>query len=390
MFFELNDELKMFHRAVRDFCEKELKPHAFEANETGELNWDAIKKMPMLGLTGLQVPERYGGIEIDTLGASIAIEEIGRVCGSTGLTISAHNGLGCGPIIKWGTDEQKEKWLPQLTTGDYLGSLALTEPQAGSDLLSGAQAKAVKDGDEWVINGTKAWITNVAWSPVITVLIRTDAEAGSRGFSMILVETDREGFTIHPPEKKMGLNASKSHMLSFDNVRVPLSNTLGEEGNGFYQVMETLDNGRISIGALSVGLAQGAFEEMVKYSTERMAFGEPISQKQLIQEKIANAAMEIEAARTLVYKAAWVKDNGKPYTKMAAIAKLKASLVAEKVCFDAVQVHGSAGYSREYAVERMYRDQRLMQIGEGTNEIQYLVIARNILKEYESGALMSV
>jgi alkylation response protein AidB-like acyl-CoA dehydrogenase len=390
MFFELNDELKMFHRAVRDFCEKELKPHAHDAHETGELNWDAIKKMPMLGLTGLQVPEQYGGVEMGTLGASIAVEEIGRVCGSTGLTISAHNGLGCGPIIKWGTDEQKEKWLPQLTTGNYLGSLALTEPQAGSDLLSGAQAKAVKDGDEWVINGTKAWITNVAWSPVITVLIRTDAEAGSRGFSMILVETDREGFTIHPPEKKMGLNASKSHMLSFDNVRVPLSNTLGEEGNGFYQVMETLDNGRISIGALSVGLAQGAFEEMVKYSTERIAFGEPIAKKQLIQEKIANAAMEIEAARTLVYKAAWVKDNGKPYTKIAAIAKLKASLVAEKVCYDAVQVHGSAGYSREYPVERMYRDQRLMQIGEGTNEIQYIVIARNVLKEFESGALTSV
>jgi alkylation response protein AidB-like acyl-CoA dehydrogenase len=390
MFFELNDELKMFHRAVRDFCEKELKPHAHDAHETGELNWDAIKKMPMLGLTGLQVPEQYGGIEMDTLGASIAVEEIGRVCGSTGLTISAHNGLGCGPIIKWGTDEQKEKWLPKLTTGNYLGSLALTEPQAGSDLLSGAQAKAVKDGDEWVINGTKAWITNVAWSPVITVLIRTDAEAGSRGFSMILVETDLEGFTIHPPEKKMGLNASKSHMLSFDNVRVPLSNTLGEEGNGFYQVMETLDNGRISIGALSVGLAQGAFEEMVKYSTERIAFGEPIAKKQLIQEKIANAAMEIEAARTLVYKAAWVKDNGKPYTKIAAIAKLKASLVAEKVCYDAVQVHGSAGYSREYPVERMYRDQRLMQIGEGTNEIQYIVIARNVLKEFESGALTSV
>ena len=390
MFFELNDELKMFHRAVRDFCEKELKAYAFEAHETGELNWDAIKKMPTLGLTGLQVPEQYGGVEMDTLGAAIAVEEIGRVCGSTGLTISAHNGLGCGPIFIWGTDEQKEKWLPQLTTGEYLGSLALTEPQAGSDLLSGATTRAVKDGDEWVINGTKAWITNVKWSPVITVLVRTDAESGSRGFSMILVETDREGFTIHPPEKKMGLNASKSHMITFENVRVPLSNTLGEEGKGFYQTMQTLDNGRISIGALSVGLAQGAFEEMLKYATDRVAFGEPIAKKQLIQEKIANAAMEIEAARTLVYKAAWLKDNGKPYTKMAAIAKLKASLVAEKVSYDALQVHGSAGYSREYAIERIYRDQRLMQIGEGTNEIQYLVIARNVLKEFESGALMSV
>jgi alkylation response protein AidB-like acyl-CoA dehydrogenase len=390
MDFELNDEMKMFHRAVRDFCEKELKPYAATAHETGELNWNAIKKMPSLGLTGLQVSEQYGGVEMDTLGASIAIEEIGRVCGSTALTISAHNGLGCGPIMKWGTDEQKEKWLPMLTSGDYLGALALTEPQAGSDLLGGAQTKAVRQGDEWVINGTKAWITNVSWSPVLTVLLRTDDEAGARGFSMMLVETDRPGFTIHPPEKKMGLNASKSHMLTFDNVRVPASNILGDEGNGFYQTMQTLDNGRISIGALSVGLAQGAYEEMVKYAMDRTAFGEPIAKKQLIQEKIANAAMEIEAARTLIYKAAWMKDNGKEYTKIASIAKLKASLIAEKVCYDAVQVHGSAGYSREYPVERMYRDQRLMQIGEGTNEIQYIVIARNVLKEFESGTLATI
>jgi alkylation response protein AidB-like acyl-CoA dehydrogenase len=292
--------------------------------------------------------------------------------------------------MAWGTDEQKEKWLPMLTSGAYLGSLALTEPQAGSDLLNGATTRAVRDGDEWVINGTKAWITNVSWSPVVTVLLRTDDEAGSRGFSMILIETDRAGFTIHPPEKKMGLNASKSHMLTFDNVRVPADNLLGEAGKGFYQTMQTLDNGRISIGALSVGLAQGAYEEMVKYAMDRTAFGEPIAKKQLIQEKIANAAMEIEAARMLIYKAAWTKDNGKDYTKIASIAKLKASLVAEKVAYDAVQVHGSAGYSRDYAVERIYRDQRLMQIGEGTNEIQYLVIARNVLKEFESGTLMQV
>ena len=390
MDFELNEELKMFQRAVRDFCEKELKPHAHHAHETGELNWDAIKKMPTLGLTGLQVTEEFGGIEINTLGASIAIEEIGRVCGSTALTISAHNGLGAGPIMKWGKDEHKEKFLPMLTSGDYLGALALTEPQAGTDLLGGAQTTAYRDGDDWVINGTKAWITNVAWAPVVTVLVRTEKDSGSRGFSFILVETDREGFTIHPPEKKMGLNASKSHMLTFENVRVPYSNTLGEEGKGFYYAMQTLDSGRISIGALSVGLAQGAFEEMVKYAQDRHAFGEPIANKQLIQEKIAQAAMEIEAARTLIYKAAWVKDQGKDYTKIASIAKLKATLVAEQVCYDSIQVHGSAGYSREYPVERMYRDQRLMQIGEGTNEIQHIVIARNVLKEFEQGIMQVV
>jgi alkylation response protein AidB-like acyl-CoA dehydrogenase len=385
MDFDLNDELKMFQRAVRDFCEKEIKPHATHADETGELPWDAIHKMPGLGLVGLQVDEDWGGIGLDTIGASIAVEEIGRVCGSTGLSISAHNGLGCGPIMKWGSDAQKSHWLPKLTSGEYLGALALTEPQAGSDLLNGAQTSAVRDGDEWVINGTKAWITNVRFAPVMSVLLRTDGDAGSRGFSMILVEPDREGVTVHPPEKKMGLKASPTHMISFENVRVPYSNLLGEEGQGFYMTMQTLDSGRISIGALSIGLAQGAFEEMVRYAQDRMAFGESIANKQLIQEKIANAAMELEAARTLVYKAAWLKDQGRDYNKLAAIAKLKASEVAEKVCFDAVQIHGSYGYSREYPVERMYRDQRLMQIGEGTSEIQRIVIARRVLKEFEQG-----
>lgn len=385
MDFDFSTELKMFQRAVRDFCEKEIKPHASEADESGSLPWVAIHKMPGLGLTGLQVEEEYGGANMDTLAASIAVEEIGRVCGSTGLSISAHNGLGCGPIQRWGTAEQKAQWLPKLTSGEYLGALALTEPQAGSDLLSGAQVSAQRDGGEWIINGTKAWITNVSFAPVVTVLLRTNPEAGSRGFSMILVETDRPGVTVHPPEKKMGLKASPTHMIGFEQVRVPASNLLGEEGQGFYMAMQTLDSGRISIGALSVGLAQGAFEEMVKYARERRAFGEPIANKQLIQEKIANAAMEIEAARTLVYKAAWVKDQGRDFTRIAAIAKLKASEVAEKVCFDAVQVHGSYGYSREYPVERMYRDQRLMSIGEGTSEIQRVVIARRVMQEFEQG-----
>jgi alkylation response protein AidB-like acyl-CoA dehydrogenase len=390
MDFELPDDIKMFQRALRDFCESEIKPHAAHADETGELPWNAIHKMPALGLTGLQVDEAYGGAGMDTIAASVAVEEIGRVCGSTGLSISAHNGLGCGPIAAWGTPAQKEHWLPILTSGKVLGALALTEPQAGSDLLGGAQVSAVRDGDEWVINGTKAWITNVSFAPVITVLVRTRPDGGSRSFSMLLVETDREGVTVHPPEKKMGLKASPTHMISFENVRVPLDNLLGEEGHGFYMTMQTLDSGRISIGALSVGLAQGAYEEMVRYAQERKAFGEPIAHKQLVQEKIANAAVEIEAARTLVYKAAWMKDAGKDYTKIAAIAKLKASEVAERVCFDAIQIHGSYGYSREYPVERMYRDQRLMQIGEGTSEIQRIVIARRVLKEFEQGVLLPV
>ena len=382
MDFELNSEQKMFLRVVRDFCEAELKPYAAEVDETGEMRREAIKKMRDLGLLSLQVPEEYGGAGLDTISASIAVEEIGRVCGSTGLSISAHNGLGCGPIVKWGSKAQKEKWLPILMDGEHLGALALTEPQAGSDLLNGAQTVATRDGDEWVINGQKAWITNVKYAPVVSVLLRTDKNGGSRGFSLILVETDRNGFIIHPPEKKMGLKGSPTHMLTFEGVRVPADNLLGEEGNGFSMTMQTLDSGRISIGALSVGLAQGAFEEMVRYAQERKAFGEPIANKQAIQWMIADAALEIEAARTLVYKAAWMRDLGKDYSKIAAMAKLKASEVAEKVCHDAIQIHGSYGYSREYPVERMYRDQRLMSIGEGTSQIQRLVIARRVLGEF--------
>jgi alkylation response protein AidB-like acyl-CoA dehydrogenase len=287
--------------------------------------------------------------------------------------------------VRWGTVAQKEKYLPRLISGDHLGALALTEPQAGSDLLNGASTTARLDGDAWVINGTKAWITNPKYAPVITVLCRTDRDGGSRGFSMILVDTGAEGLTIHPPEKKMGLLGSPTQMLTFENVRVPADNLLGEEGQGFYQTMQTLDSGRVSIGALSVGLAQGAFEEMVQYAQERHAFGEPIANKQAIQWMIADAAMEIEAARTLVYKAAWVKDQGREFSKIAAIAKLKASEVAETVCHDAIQIHGSYGYSREYPVERMYRDQRLMTIGEGTSQIQRLVIARSVLKEFNQG-----
>jgi butyryl-CoA dehydrogenase len=383
MNFDLNEEQKLFQRVVRDFCETELKPHAQDIDENGDLNWDVIKKMADVGLLSLQIPESYDGAELDTLSASIAVEEIGRVCGSTGLSVSAHNGLGCGPIVRWGTDEQKARYLPQLITGDVLGALALTEPQAGSDLLNGATTTAVRDGDEWVINGQKAWITNAGKAPVISVLCRTDKGSGSKGFNMILVEPSTEGVTIHPREKKMGLKGSPTHMITFENVRVPYENLLGGvEGQGFYQTMQTLDSGRISIGALSLGIAQGAFEEMVKYAIDRHAFGEPIANKQAIQWKIADAEMELEAARLLVYKASLMKDAGKDFTRIAAIAKLKASEVAEKVCFDAIQIHGSYGYSREYPVERMYRDQRLMTIGEGTSEIQRMVISRLVVKQF--------
>ena len=377
MDFDLNEEQRMYHDAVRDFCEKELAPHAADVDEKGELHWPAIKKMPGLGLTGMVVPEEFGGADLDTISIAIAIEEIGRVCGSTGLSIAAHNGLGCGPIVKWGTRDQQEQFLPKLTSGDHLGSLALTEPNAGSD-LRGVKTVARRDGDEWVINGHKAWITNPQHAPVII----THCRAEDDGFHMILIEPDRGGVTIQKPEKKMGVRGSPTQQIIFEDVRVPAENLLGEPGGGLRQVLETLDGGRITIGALSVGLAQAAFEAAIRYAQQREAFGQPIAKFQAIQWMIADMEVEIEASRTLVMKAAWLKDQGRDFHKAAAIAKLKASETAEKVGFNAIQIHGSYGYSVEFPVERIYRDQRLMTIGEGTSEIQRLVIARNVLQEH--------
>jgi alkylation response protein AidB-like acyl-CoA dehydrogenase len=386
MEFELSEEQRLVQRTVRDFCEAELKPYAAQVDETGELRREAIRKMPALGLTGLQVSEAYGGAALDSISAAIAIEEIGRACGSTGLSLAAHNGLGCAPLMRWGTDAQKAAYLPALVNAEALGSLALTEPGAGSDLAGGVRTTARREGDEWVINGTKAWITNVKYAANVITLVRTEPDAGTSGFSLIIVPTDAPGFSADSPERKMGLNGSPTQMLSYDNVCVPFENVLGEIGRGFQQTMQTLDGGRIGIGALSIGLAQAAFEEAVRYARQREAFGKLIAEHQAIQWMIADAAMEIEAARLLVYHAAWLKDQGKVFTKAAAMAKLMASEVAEKVARNAIQIHGSYGYSREYPVERIYRDQRLMTIGEGTSEIQRLVIARNVLKEFAEGA----
>lgn len=369
----------MWQRAVRDFCEAELKPYAAEVDETSQLHWEAIRKMRDLGLLGLAVPEEHGGIEIDTVSIAIAMEELGRACGSTALSLAAHNGLGCAPLKRWGTPEQQAQWFPALTSGETLGALALTEPSAGSDLL-GVQTTARRDGDYWVINGSKAWITNAGIAPVITVLLKTGHGGGSHDFSMLLVDAKTPGLTIGSPEKKMGLRGSPTYMLSFDNARVPANALLGEEGYGFHQTMQTLDSGRISIGAMSVGLAQAAFEEAVSYAKQRRAFGKLIADHQAIQWMIADAAMEIDAARLMIYRAAWLKDRRRDFSKAAAMGKLMASEVAEKTARNAIQIHGSYGYSREYPVERIYRDQRLMSIGEGTSEIQRIVISRQVLR----------
>lgn len=379
MDFALNAEQTMWQNVVRDFCQNELKPRAAQTDHEGKLPMDVIKKMAPLGLLSLAVPEQDGGPGLGTVSAAIAIEEIGRACGSTALSVAAHNGLCVGPLVNYGTPAQKDRYLPVLTSGDYLGALALTEPGAGSDLTGGVQTMAILDGNEWVINGSKAWITNPSLAPLIITLCRTETGQGSGGFNHIIVPTDAPGLIINPPEKKMGLKGSPTHMLSFDNVRVPRENLLGEPGRGLHQTLATLDGGRITIGAMAVGLAQAALDEGVSYAQERETFGRPIAQHQAIQWMIADTSTEIEAARLLVYQSAWLKDQGQDFKKQAAMAKLFASETAERAAFKAIQIHGGYGYSAEFPVERIYRDQRLLTIGEGTSEILRIVISRRVL-----------
>jgi alkylation response protein AidB-like acyl-CoA dehydrogenase len=380
MDFQLTADQTEFRRVVRDFVEREIKPRARHVDETGEFNWAAVKKMGPIGLLGLAVPEEYGGAGVDAISAAIAIEEIGRGCGSTGLSIAAHNGLGCGPIALFGAEEIKRKFLPPLATGSgKLGALALTEPGAGSDLAGGVRTVAKKVGDDWVINGAKMWCTNASIADTIVTLCRTDKAGGSKSLTLIIVPTGTPGLTIGPAEKKMGLKGSPTHAVTYDDVRVPHEYVLGTENYGLHQTLNVLDGGRVGIGALAVGLAQAAYEEAIKYAKQRHTFGKLLAEHQAIQWMIADATTQIEAARLLVYKAAWLKQNGKSYIKEASMAKLFATEVAEKVCFNAIQIHGGYGYSAEYPVERIYRDQRLMTIGEGTSEIQRLVIARNVL-----------
>ncbi len=380
MNFELSEEQRMWQSAVHEFCAAEVKPLAAEMDARSEFNAGAVQKMAALGLLGLNVPEELGGAGVDPLSAAIAIEELGWACGGTALSVSAHNGLACAPIALFGTEDQRRRWLPGLARGEGgLGALALTEPGGGSDLLGGVQTRAEYDDDEWVIRGSKAWITNASVASLIVVLCRTDPAGGSRSLSLIVVPAAAEGLHIHPAEKKMGVRASPTHALTFDGVRVPGHHLLGTAGDGIYQALQVLDGGRVGIGALAVGLAQSAFEEAVRYAKQREAFGTPLSRHQAIQAMIADAATEIESARLLVYRAAWLKGQGVPITREAAIAKLFATEMAERVCRNAIQILGAYGYSSDYPVERIYRDARLMTIGEGTSEIQRLVIARRTL-----------
>jgi alkylation response protein AidB-like acyl-CoA dehydrogenase len=380
MNFDLTEEQKIWRETVRDFVAKEVKPKAREVDETSAFNAEAAKKMGPLGLLGLNVPESYGGAGVDAVSAALAIEQLGWGCGSTALAIAAHNGLGCAPIANYGSEELKQRWLPEAASGKgKLAALALTEPGAGSDLKGGVQTTAELRGDEWHISGSKMWCTNASIADFIVTLVRTDPGAGSDSLSLIVVPTDAAGLSIGPAEKKMGLHGSPTHAVSYQAVRVPAVNLVGERGKGLPYTLATLDGGRIGIGALSIGLAQAALDEALKYAKERQTFGQPIANHQAIQWMLADAETKINAARLLVYQAAFIKQQGRSFTKAAAMAKLFATEMAEKVCRDAIQIFGGYGYSSEYPVERIYRDARLMTIGEGTSEIQRLVIARELL-----------
>jgi alkylation response protein AidB-like acyl-CoA dehydrogenase len=379
MDFDLNEDQRLWQRTVHAFVEAELRPRAQEVDESGEFNWAAVHKMGPLGLLGLNVPEDYGGAGIDAVSAAIAIEELGWGCGSTALAIAAHNGLGTAPVAMFGTAEQKQHWLPNAASGKgRLAALALTEPGAGSD-LQGITTRARREGDEWIITGEKMWLTNASLADFIVTLVRTSAERSSHALSMLIVPTDSPGLLVAPPEKKMGLRGSPTHAVAYNEVSVPTGNLLGAEGQGLKQTLAVLDGGRIGIGAMAVGLARAAHGYSVEYAKTRRTFGEPLADRQAIQWMLADAATEIDCARFMVYRAAWLKQQGRPFSLEAAEAKMFASEVAEKVCRNAIQIHGGYGYSREYPVERLYRDARLLTIGEGTSEILRTVIARRVL-----------
>jgi alkylation response protein AidB-like acyl-CoA dehydrogenase len=381
MNFDLSEEQHMWREVVHDFVAREVKPKARQVDEEGQFNWEAVHKMGPMGLLGLNVPEAYGGAGVDAVSAAIAIEELGWGCGSTALAIAAHNGLGCAPIALFGSQAQQERFLPPAASGEgQLAALALTEPGGGSDLKGGMRTRARKQGNQWVINGAKMWCTNASIADFIVTLVRTGEGSGSHSLSLIIVPTQTAGLHIGPAEKKMGLKGSPTHAVTYEEVCVPPDSLLGEEGQGLQQALQVLDGGRVGIGALAVGLAQSAFEAAVSYAKERQAFGKAIAQYEAIQWMLADAATEIQAARFLVYHAAWLKSQGNAFNKEAAMAKLFATEMAERVCRNAIQVHGGYGYSREFPVELTYRDARLMTIGEGTSEVQRLVIARHILQ----------
>lgn len=377
MEFDLTRDQQMIRDVVRDFAQGEIVPRAAEIDRTGQFPMDIVKKLADLDLMGLPFPEEYGGAGADYTSYCLAVEEISRACGSTGLTYEAHISLGCMPIYLFGSEEQKQKYLTPLCKGETIGAFGLTEPNAGSD-AGGTQTTAVLENGEWVINGSKCFITNASFARYVTITAVTDKGKGTRGISAILVPTDTPGFTVRAAYEKMGLHGSNTTELFFDNVRVPEENLVGKRGEGFKQFLQVLDGGRIAIGAMAVGLAQASLDASLKYAQERFQFNQPIGKFQAIQFKLADIAMNIELARLMYLKAAWLKDNGRPYAREAAYAKLFATEMATRAALEAIQIHGGYGYMKEFPVERYMRDAKLLEIGEGTSEVQRLVIARQL------------
>jgi butyryl-CoA dehydrogenase len=378
---ELSEEQQLLQKSVREFAEAEVKPLAKENDETGKYPRGLFQKAAELGLTGVAIPEAEGGAGMDHVSYAIVIEEISRVCASTGVILSVQNSLYCDPIHRFGTDEQKKKFLLPFARGEKIGCYALTEPQAGSNAAA-LTTKAVRKGEKYVINGTKAWITNGGAADAAIVYVNTQPEKGEKGITALVVEKGAPGFAVGKEEKKLGIHATACTELSFSDCEVPAGNRIGEEGEGYKVALSTLDGGRIGIAAQATGIAQGAFEAALRYAQQRQAFGHPIADFQAIQFMLADMATEIDAARLLLRRAAWKQDSGARFSMEAAIAKLFASEMSTRVAHKAIQIHGGYGYSSEYPVERAYRDARITEIYEGTSEIQRLVIAAWVLKNY--------
>jgi len=378
--FSITENEKMIAEMVRDFAEKHIRPKFMEWDEKQEFPRDLFRKMGELGLMGVLVPQEYGGAGLSYTEYVTAIIELAKVCGSVGLSMAAHNSLCTNHILEFGNEEQKRKYLPKLATGEWIGAWGLTEANTGSDAMR-MKCVAHQDGDYWVINGTKNWITHGISAEVAVVLVRTGELLDSHGITAFIIERGTPGFSSGKKENKLGMRCSETAELIFDNCRVHKSQIIGNVGEGFIQAMKVLDGGRISIAALSVGIAKGAYEAALKYSKERQQFGKPISSFQAIAFKLADMATEIEAATLLTYRAADLKNRGQKVTTNSAFAKYYASEVSVRVATEAVQIFGGYGYTKDYPVEKFYRDSKLCTIGEGTSEIQKLVIARNILKE---------
>jgi short/branched chain acyl-CoA dehydrogenase len=375
MNFDLSDEHKLIRRTVREFAEAKVAPVAEELDREHRFPYELVAEMAELGLMGMPIPEEYGGGGTDTLSYAIAVEELTRIDSSVAITMAAHTSLGTMPIFLYGSDDQKQEWLPDLASGKKLAAFGLTEPGAGSDAGASRTRAELRDG-EWVINGSKIFITNAGTD--ISACVTITAVTGDGEISNLIVPNGAPGYDISPPMEKLGWRASDTRELAFKDTRVPEGNLLGPRGKGFQQFLEILDGGRISVAAMGVGLAQGAYDLAFKYAQEREQFGKAIAKFQAVQFKLADMATEIEAGRNLVYKAAWLKDQGRPFAKEAAMAKLFTGELSHRVANAALQIHGGYGYMEESAIARLYRDQKILEIGEGTNEVQRMVIARHL------------